>query len=108
MSVVTNTSSSSVVISWDLPLTPNGEIIRYTVYVNYTNGSSTIPIDSEGIQRNITLGSLQPYQLIEVQVSAYTSAGEGPKSMSVTGRSSEEGKPNQCSVHKCHMKMACQ
>lgn len=36
--------------------------------------------------------NLQPYQFIIVEISANTSAGEGPKSEPVSGRSTEEGK----------------
>ena len=86
------TSSSSVLVTWVPPPTPNGVIISYTLYVNYTDGSPVEIIQSRSSTTSYVVTNLQPYQLIIVEISANTSAGEGPKSEPVSGRSTEEGK----------------
>lgn len=81
---------SSVVVTWAPPLTPNGVITSYTIYINYTDGSPVEAVRSESSTYTVT--NLQPHQLIFVKISASTSAGEGPKSEPASGRSTEEGK----------------
>ena len=82
---------SSVLVTWVQPSTPNGVITSYTIYINYTDGTPTEIIQSRSSTTSYTVSNLQPYQLIIVEISASTSAGEGPKSGSVFGRSTEEG-----------------
>ena len=86
------TSSSSVLVTWAPPPTPNGVIISYTLYVNYTDGSPVEIIQSRSSKTSYVVTNLQPYQIIIVEISANTSVGEGPKSEPVSGRSTEEGK----------------
>ena len=85
-------SPSSVLVTWAPPPTPNGVIASYTIYVNYTDGSPIESIQSRSSSATHVVTNLQPYQLIVVEVSASTSAGEGPRSEPVSGRSTEEGK----------------
>ena len=84
-----NISSSSVLISWDPPSDPNGIINHYTLY--FMEGSPTDTKTTTDASTSYTVEDLQPYQLVVVQVSASTSAGEGPKSIASEGRASEEG-----------------
>ena len=90
--VVTGTTSTSVMISWSLPELPNGVIILYKVYITYvdclgnTNGTQFV---NNG--NSFEVVGLSPYQMVQVQVSASTSVGEGPRSDLVTGRSDESG-----------------
>ena len=85
-------SPSSVLVTWASPPTPNGVITSYTIYVNYTDGSPVEIIQSRSSTTSYVVTNLQPYQLILVEISASTSAGEGPRSVPVSGRSTEEGK----------------
>ena len=89
--VVTNVTSSSVLISWSPPSTPNGIITHYTIYVNYTDGSGIFTIQTESSATSYTLTDLQPYQSVIVQVSASTAVGEGPVSETAEGRPHELG-----------------
>ena len=89
--VITDLSSSSVLITWTPPSIPNGEISYFTLYIDYTDGSAIVVLITGSNRPNYTLEGLQPYQLVAVQVSASTSAGEGPKSNASEGRASEEG-----------------
>ncbi len=58
---------------------PNGVVTAYTFYVTFGNGSSIVLVDRR-LTGTFTLEGLLPYQLVSVEVSANTSAGEGPKS----------------------------
>ena len=72
-------------------MTPNGDIIGYTVYVNYSDGSPISSVQTTSMA-NYTLSNLMSYQLVSVRITARTSAGEGPSSELVEGRTQEEGK----------------
>ena len=68
---------------------PHGDILLYTLYIDYTDGSGTHVQTTQ--QQNASVVGLHPHQFILVQVSATTAAGEGPRSEPVGGRSSEHG-----------------
>ena len=79
-----NESTNELIVYWSPPLTTNGIITNYTVYVN---GSVACVI----VDTNCTIGDLLPYQLSNVQVSANTSVGEGPKSAVFPVRAHQAG-----------------
>ena len=100
-------SSSSITVKWDLPLIPNGLITNYTVYIKtyYLDGPTGDSITV--FKTEYTITGLSPYQLIEVQVSAWTAIGEGPRSDLSMVRTDEEGEedtsvhpPINISIHK--------
>ena len=78
-------------MSWVEPVTPNGAITAYILYVNYTDGSPIAALASNSASTNFTITALLPYQQVFVRVSAVTVAGEGPMSDIAGGRSAEEG-----------------
>ena len=85
---VMNQSSSEVLVTWNitLPITNGpGAITLYTIYVDSNEGVNT----ADGTVLTYVIRNLVPYQLVTVQVSASTSAGEGARSAAETGRSSE-------------------
>ncbi len=72
-------TETTLILSWDPPAEPNGVIITYTLYVDYLNGITTnFPTPFE----QFIISPLRPYQTISVQVSANTSVGEGPRTLS--------------------------
>ena len=86
-----NQSSSEVLVTWNitLPMTNGpGAITLYTIYVDSNEGVNT----ADGTVLTYVIRNLVPYQLVTVQVSASTSAGEGARSAAETGRSSEARK----------------
>ena len=89
---VAGSSPSSVFVTWITPSTPNGIITGYSLYVNYSDGSPIAMLQSDTSTTNYTLTNLQPYQLVTVQVSARTAAGEGPLSEPAMGRAREYGR----------------
>ena len=88
---VTGNTPSSVLVSWTPPSTPNGVVMTYNLYINYSDGSPIARIQSSASNTYYTVMDLEPYQLVSVAISASTTAGEGPVSGSVTGRAQELG-----------------
>ena len=88
---LTSISSYSILVTWFPPFKPNGYITQYSVHIDYLNGSS----DSISVFKNkYEVMGLSPYQLIEVQVSAWTAIGEGPRSYLKIVRTEESSKYN--------------
>ena len=67
---------------------------NYTIYVTRLERENTVvnctPTDTQVLQFDVP--NLDPYELVEVSVSASNSAGEGPRSLGVRGRTREERK----------------
>ena len=92
-------SSSFITVKWSLPLIPNGLITNYSVHIKtyYLDGATDDSITTV-FKTEYTITGLSPYQLIEVQVSAWTAIGEGPRSDLRMVRTDEEGEEDT-SVH---------
>ncbi|TSL75304.1 Phosphatidylinositol phosphatase PTPRQ [Bagarius yarrelli] len=73
-----NISSTSIFVSWNPPLNPNGKITHYTVYI--------LNLHSHKTQQQVTnttsiiLTGLDKYTQYRVRVAAWTAAGESPVS----------------------------
>ena len=103
-------TATTLTLSWDPPAEPNGVIITYTLYVDYLNGTTTNIATPSTI---FLLSPLRPYQTMSVQVSASTSVGEGPRTLSMnftTAEASECSAYNACClmlhvvyIRKCHV-----
>ena len=65
-----------------------GAITLFTVYIDSNAGINI----ADGMASSYVIRNLAPFQLVTVQVSASTSAGEGARSEAVDGRSSEARK----------------
>ena len=88
---VSGDTPSSVFVSWIPPSIPNGVITAYNVYINHSDGSPGMLMQSISAATNYTVAGLQPYEQVSVRISASTATGEGPISDTVTGRSRELG-----------------
>ena len=84
--VVTAVSPFAVEIEWRPPTTPNGIIVKYTVYTN-----NSIIVILNGSQTNYLYHGLLPYEEVNISVSARTEIGEGPRSIEVYRRTQESG-----------------
>ena len=67
----------------------HGIITHYTLYVDYNNG---LNFNATSTENMYTILPLSPYQTVTVRISANTSVGEGPLSMSVNLTSEEQCK----------------
>ena len=72
-------NSNSLTSILQPPAVANGVITAYSFYVTFDNGTSIVVVDRD-LNGTFTLEGLLPYQLLSVEVSANTSAGEGPRS----------------------------
>ena len=86
-------TATTLTLSWDPPAEPNGVIITYTLYVDYLNETTTNIITPSA---PFLLSPLRPYQTISVQVSASTSVGEGPRTLSMEFTTAEASECIQC------------
>ena len=68
-------NSSSVTLQWSPPDPPNGMIIQYSIQLNGTDGVNL----SSSVQM-YTIGQLPSDTVYVLQLTAFTSAGEGPPS----------------------------
>ncbi|XP_077980875.1 uncharacterized protein LOC144436075 [Glandiceps talaboti] len=77
---VTNSNKTSIMVTWDPPLKPRGEIIKYQVRwkgrESWSNATIYVAEDTlDNLQYQIT--GLQEYVQYEIQVQAFTTAGQG-------------------------------
>ena len=88
--VMLTTTSSPLRVTWTID-PPDGLVSNYTIYVTrLERGNTVVNYTSTNTQFDIL--NLDPYELVEVSVSASNSAGEGPSSPGVRGRTREERK----------------
>ncbi|XP_052128829.1 tyrosine-protein phosphatase Lar isoform X4 [Frankliniella occidentalis] len=89
-------SSSTMVIQWDEPETPSGQISGYNVYYT-TNPQEVIAkwqmqkVDNSQLT---TIGELTPHSIYTIRVQAFTSIGPGPFSVPVQVKT-QQGVPSQ-------------
>ena len=99
--VTLNTSSSRLRMTWTID-PPDGLVSSYTIYVtSLERGSTVVNYTSTNTQLlQFDIPNLDPYELVEVSVSASNSAGEGPRSLGVRGRTREECKCLELVYHR--------
>ena len=91
--VTLTTTSSPLRLTWTID-PPDGLVSNYTIYVTrLERGNTVVNYTSTNTQLlQFDIPNLDPYELVEVSVSASNSAGEGPSSTGVRGRTREERK----------------
>ncbi|XP_067118377.1 tyrosine-protein phosphatase Lar-like isoform X6 [Centruroides vittatus] len=75
-------SSSTVVIQWDPPKEPNGQVTGYKVYYTIKPNLPTSAWMTQNVDNNqlTTISGLLPLNIYTVRVQAFTSRGPGPLS----------------------------
>ena len=87
---VQNYSSYSLIVKWLPPEVPNGIIIHYYFYINYTNG--TFEKRKVGVGHSFyLLEDLNPHQVVGIKISASTIGGEGPAAEQEFAKTNEAG-----------------
>ena len=91
--VMLTTTSSPLRVTWTID-PPDGLVSNYTIYVTrLERGNTVVNFTSTNTQLlQFDIPNLDPHELVEVSVSASNSAGEGPRSPGVRGRTREERK----------------
>ena len=89
----TNTSSFSILISWqNVPYwDQNGIITQYKVYIR-KNGDAGPWDTGTTVNKYFAKTGLDLWEIYDVKVSASTSIGEGPESAALTVRTDEDSK----------------
>ena len=86
-------TSSPLRVTWTL-VPPDGLVTNYTIYVTRLERGNTVvnytSTDTQLLQFDVP--NLDPYELVEVSMSATNRAGEGPRSLGVRGTTREERK----------------
>ncbi|EGD79834.1 hypothetical protein PTSG_13098, partial [Salpingoeca rosetta] len=72
-----------ITISWQPPHEPNGVVTQYTVYYQKLGGTWQSMTTSSGSVRSVEIDGLDPISTYVVQVSAWTSVGEGQRSNTI-------------------------
>ena len=88
--VTLTTSSSPLRVTWTID-PPDGLVTNYTIHVTRLERGSTV-VNYTSTDTQFDVPNIDPYELVEVSVSASNSAGEGPRSPGVRGRTREECK----------------
>ena len=94
-----NTSSTSVRVTWDRPDTPRGIIRNYTVSYRQTDSSVSMSSSTGDESREIELTGLDIYTNYTITVTAET-VSPGDPSDPVTVFTDEDGKRLQSDFHK--------
>ena len=99
--VTLTTSSSRLRVTWTID-PPDGLVSNYTIYVTRLERGNTVvnytSRDTQLLQFDVP--NLDPYELVEVSVSASNSAGEGPRSLEINGTTREECKFRYGDLHR--------
>ena len=101
--VTLTTTSSPLRVTWTIdPL--DGLVSNYTIFVTrLERGNTVVNYTSTNTQLlQYDVPNLDPYELVEVIVTASNSAGEGPWSVGVRGRTREECKFRDVSYCTAH------
>uniref|UniRef100_A0A8D8LSC0 protein-tyrosine-phosphatase n=1 Tax=Cacopsylla melanoneura TaxID=428564 RepID=A0A8D8LSC0_9HEMI len=89
-------SSSTMVIQWDEPETPNGQITGYKVYYTQDQSLPMSAWETQMVDNNqlTTISDLTPHTIYTIRVQAFTSVGPGPLSAPVLVKT-QQGVPSQ-------------
>ncbi|XP_051170943.1 tyrosine-protein phosphatase Lar isoform X3 [Leptopilina boulardi] len=89
-------SSSTMVIQWDEPETPNGQVTGYKVYYTTDPNQPMASWQSQMVDNNqlTTIADLTPHTIYTITVQALTSVGPGPVSPPVQIKT-QQGVPSQ-------------
>ena len=100
---VTNTTSTSVLVSWSPPLYPNGITLAYKISLVgvesfnpvpntfYNSTKHTVMVNSSDENTDLELTDLVPYSLYNITITAMNRAGYGEPSEPISVRTREDG-----------------
>ncbi|XP_029170272.1 tyrosine-protein phosphatase Lar isoform X7 [Nylanderia fulva] len=89
-------SSSTMVIQWDEPETPNGQVTGYKVYYTTDSNQAMASWQYQMVDNSqlTTISELTPHTIYTIRVQALTSVGPGPLSLPVQIKT-QQGVPSQ-------------
>lgn len=111
----TSLSSTSIYLSWDLPLVEerNGVIIGYDINVTNLDSGSIVQYNT-GLVSDFAIENLNPFTVYVSNIAARTTVGVGPFSSLVIVQTLEDGKEISCiiilvisAISFCHCSFLC-
>ncbi|XP_022247809.1 tyrosine-protein phosphatase Lar-like isoform X3 [Limulus polyphemus] len=89
-------SSSTVVIQWDPPKEPNGQVTGYKVYFTTRPNLPTTNWNTQNVDSSTltTISDMTPQTIYTIRIQAFTSRGSGPLSAPVQVKT-QQGVPSQ-------------
>ncbi|XP_034939072.1 tyrosine-protein phosphatase Lar isoform X2 [Chelonus insularis] len=89
-------SSSTMVIQWEEPETPNGQVTGYKVYFTTNPNQPMSSWQAQVVDNNqlTTISDLTPHTMYTIRVQALTSVGPGPLSQPIQIKT-QQGVPSQ-------------
>ena len=80
--LIINVTLTSVNLFWSPPEQHNGILTHYEVTYRLNDSNEVTTVRNEGLNTTFTIQSLTPKtEVVDISVSAYTSAGQGPPVM---------------------------
>ena len=86
---VTGITSTSVTVSWDPPIEPNGKIMGYKVKYHEKDISGTKILDAPG--QGYTIENLKPFRIYRISVACKSSGGIGRYSDEIENQTLPDG-----------------
>ena len=93
-------SFNSIRVQWTDPLTPNGIILTYSVYI--IRSPSELSELHQTSSKQLSLSGFNPYELVCFMVSATNIAGEGPNSTQHCTRTHQAGAYTHITCIHCY------
>ena len=101
---VASQSARELNLMWFPPELRYGVITNYTIIITFTNGTASMTRTSN--TASLSISNLQPFQMINVSISARNSKGQGPpltENFRTNQSSALEGLMHGLIVHDCRL-----
>ena len=90
-------NSTSILVNWEQPESPNGILRLYRVTYVYTStaqsGATSVTVNTTNNFTSVVIDGLEPFTMYSVSVVGVT-VGDGPSSENVTVMTNESGRCN--------------
>ena len=93
---LTDITSTSMIVSWDSPVEPNGKIVGYEV-IYYEKDNQVTNITNVPGQR-YTIEKLKPFRIYRISVACKSSGGIGPYSVAIENQTLPGGESFTCII----------
>ena len=94
---LTDITSTSMTVSWDPPVEPNGKIVGYKVIYYEKDNQETKTIPNVPGQR-YTIENLNPFRIYRISVACKSSGGIGPLSVAIENQTLPGGESFTCII----------
>ena len=94
---LTDMTSTSMIVSWDSPVEPNGKIVGYEV-IYYEKDNQETKIISNVPGQRYTIENLKPFRIYRISVACKSSGGIGPLSVAIENQTLPGGESFTCII----------